>query len=56
MKKLTAAILSLIALVWADVVLAQTIKMGTLAPEGSVWHNVLRDMAEDWRELSNGRS
>ncbi|MCH7630298.1 MAG: TRAP transporter substrate-binding protein DctP [Proteobacteria bacterium] len=55
MKKLTAAILSLIALIWADQALAQTIKLGTLAPEGSVWHNVLRDMAEDWRELSNGR-
>ena len=35
--------------------LAQTIKMGTLAPEGSVWHNVLRDMAEDWKEISDGR-
>ncbi len=32
----------------------QVIKMGTLAPEGSVWHDVLRDMAEEWKEISNG--
>jgi len=55
MKKLTTVILSLIALVWADVAMAQTIKLGTLAPEGSVWDIVLREMAEEWREVSNGR-
>jgi len=32
----------------------QTIKLGTLAPEGSVWHNVLRNMAEEWKTISNG--
>ncbi len=33
----------------------QTIKMGTLAPEGSVWHNVLREMGQEWQEISNDR-
>ena len=33
---------------------AQKIKMGTLAPEGSPWHNAARDLAEAWREISNG--
>ena len=54
MKKLSAILLGLITLIRADLVSAQTIKLGTLAPEGSVWHNGLRKMAEDWREASNG--
>lgn len=55
MKKLTAAFLGLVALVWVDQASAQTIRLGTLAPEGSVWYNVLREMSEGWREVSNGR-
>ncbi|MFC1620067.1 TRAP transporter substrate-binding protein DctP [Candidatus Neomarinimicrobiota bacterium] len=31
------------------------VKMASLAPEGSPWHEVLQEIAEDWRELSNGR-
>ncbi|MDH5716830.1 MAG: TRAP transporter substrate-binding protein DctP [Spirochaetia bacterium] len=34
---------------------AQTIKIGTIAPKGSVWHNALRDMAEEWKNVSNGK-
>ncbi|MGH7186179.1 MAG: TRAP transporter substrate-binding protein DctP, partial [Pseudomonadota bacterium] len=30
------------------------IKLGTLAPEGSPWHDALRDMAEEWKQISNG--
>jgi TRAP-type C4-dicarboxylate transport system substrate-binding protein len=33
---------------------AQTIKLGTLAPEGSPWHQVIRDIGESWREISGG--
>ena len=33
---------------------AQTVKLGTLAPEGSSWHRIIRDLAEQWRALSNG--
>src|SRR5436305_12868626 len=31
------------------------IKMGTLAPEGSPWHQVLQKMGERWRTISGGR-
>src|SRR4030065_915079 len=30
------------------------IKMATLAPEGSSWHRVLREMGEDWKKVSGG--
>ena len=31
------------------------IKMGTLAPEGSPWHEALQSMAERWRAISGGQ-
>ena len=31
------------------------IKMGTLAPEGTAWHDILLQMKEDWRKISAGR-
>ena len=31
------------------------IKMGTLAPEGSPWHQVLQLMGERWRKISGGQ-
>ena len=31
-----------------------TIKMGTLAPEGSPWHDVLMQMRQDCRDISDG--
>jgi TRAP-type transport system periplasmic protein len=31
------------------------IKMGTLAPEGSPWHEALQSMAERWRTISGGQ-
>jgi TRAP-type C4-dicarboxylate transport system substrate-binding protein len=37
-------------------VLPQTvIKMGTLAPEGSPWHEALQLMAQRWRTISGGQ-
>jgi TRAP-type C4-dicarboxylate transport system substrate-binding protein len=32
-----------------------TIKLGTLAPNGSTWHNLLRELGEKWAEISGGR-
>ncbi|MDH5528078.1 MAG: TRAP transporter substrate-binding protein DctP [Nitrospirota bacterium] len=32
-----------------------TIKLSTLAPEGSPWHQIIRDMADEWEEISEGR-
>ena len=31
------------------------IKIASLAPEGSPWHQVIQDIAQDWRDLSNNR-
>jgi TRAP-type C4-dicarboxylate transport system substrate-binding protein len=30
------------------------IKLGTIAPEGSVWHDALLETRQQWREISNG--
>lgn len=32
-----------------------TIKMGTLAPEGSPWYKVMRSMGEAWEKVSKGK-
>jgi TRAP-type C4-dicarboxylate transport system substrate-binding protein len=32
-----------------------TIKLGTLAPSGSTWHNLLKEMAARWAQASGGR-
>ena len=32
-----------------------TIKLGTLAPEGSPWYKVLRSMGEQWEKVSGGQ-
>lgn len=31
------------------------IKMGTVAPEGSPWHQILQQMGQDWRNISGGQ-
>jgi TRAP-type C4-dicarboxylate transport system substrate-binding protein len=32
-----------------------TVKLGTLAPAGSAWHEALKDMAQRWEQASNGQ-
>jgi TRAP-type C4-dicarboxylate transport system substrate-binding protein len=34
---------------------AQVIKLGTVAPEGSPWHDAMLETAQKWHELSGGR-
>ena len=34
---------------------AQVIKLGTVAPEGSPWHDAMLETAQKWKELSGGR-
>ena len=31
------------------------IKLGTLAPQGSTWHQLLQEMAQKWTAASNGQ-
>ena len=41
---------------WAFALAAQaeTLKLATLAPEGSVWYSALEVMAQDWQRITNG--
>ena len=32
-----------------------TIKLGTVAPQGSTWHNLLKEMGEKWADASGGK-
>ena len=55
MRRFIVTLLALsIVSVMGHVAAAQTVKLGTLAPEGSSWHQIIRDLAEDWRTLSGG--
>lgn len=53
MKKM----IMLLAVALAMPALAQdvTIKLGTLAPQGSSWHTLLKEMGEKWTEASGGK-
>ena len=33
---------------------AQTLKLATLAPDGSVWDSALKEMGADWQQISGG--
>ena len=33
---------------------AQVVKLGTLAPEGSAWYDIIRDMAASWEQATGG--
>jgi TRAP-type C4-dicarboxylate transport system substrate-binding protein len=52
----TAALLIFVWLVlapgWA---LADAVKIGTLAPKGSPWHDIVQDLSEAWKEASQGQ-
>lgn len=41
----------------ASLAMAQTVtvKLGTLAPEGSTWHSLLKEMGQRWSEASGGK-
>jgi TRAP-type C4-dicarboxylate transport system substrate-binding protein len=53
-KKLLAAALVALAATAAS---AQevTVKLGTLAPQGSTWHKLLQEMSEKWTQASGGK-
>ncbi len=52
--RIIAALIALAALLGAPAVSAQTIKLGTLAPKGSPWFDILQDMTAEWSAASGG--
>src|ERR1041384_1598673 len=56
-RTLVAGLVSLIALAAGAAAQAQTvtIKLGTMAPDGSTWHLLLKDMGEKWAADSGGK-
>ena len=52
-KLLLAAVLA--ALAPAARAQPVTIKLGTLAPQGSTWHDILKEMAQRWEQVSGGQ-
>ena len=32
-----------------------TVKLGTMAPDGSAWHNLIKQMGEEWTKTSGGK-
>lgn len=53
MKKLLVA--ALIALAASATQAQVTIKLGTLAPAGSTWHEILKEMGQRWEQASGGQ-
>jgi TRAP-type C4-dicarboxylate transport system substrate-binding protein len=49
------SVLIMIGSVAPSVAQQTVVKMGTLAPEGSPWHQVLQQMGERWRKASDGK-
>jgi len=52
-KKLLVA--ALVALAASTAQAQVTIKLGTLAPAGSTWHEILKEMAQRWEQASGGQ-
>lgn len=55
MRTRAIVLLASLLLAAADPAAAVVIKLGTVAPEGSPWHDTLRDIAAAWQKLSNGQ-
>lgn len=55
MKKAIA--FAALTVLWASATAAQTltVKMATLVPQGSSWHRILQEMAEEWKTASGGK-
>ena len=54
MKRVLQALFIAMTLLGATGAAADVIKLGSIAPEGSPWHEILEDMGQEWSELSNG--
>jgi len=49
------AIAALLACLAGPAAAQVTIKLGTMAPQGSTWHELLKEMAQRWEQLSGGK-
>jgi TRAP-type C4-dicarboxylate transport system substrate-binding protein len=52
---LTISCVSLLSIVLMPAHAQTVVKLGTVAPEQSVWHDALLRIAQDWRDISNGQ-
>ena len=59
MKRLVLLLAALAGAAWVaapvDAQRGLTITLGTVVPDGSAWHQTLKRMEQDWREISGGR-
>jgi len=55
MKLRLCILLLLVLALPAGAARSQTIKLGTLVPEGSPWHRILSQMGDEWAQVSDGR-
>lgn len=55
MKKLALGLALLLAVVPAAARADVVIKLGTLAPNGSTWHTLLKEMGQKWEQASGGK-
>lgn len=54
MKKIIPCICALALLLSVGPAHALVVKLGTVAPEGSPWHDAMLETAQRWKEISNG--
>ena len=50
------AALAAVVTLWSVPARAQgvVVKMATLVPDGSAWHGIMKEMAEEWKTVSGG--
>ena len=52
---MTRSFLTLLLCLWSVSAQPIVIKMGTLAPKGTRWHEILLQMGEQWKKVSDGK-
>jgi TRAP-type C4-dicarboxylate transport system substrate-binding protein len=53
-RQIQCLVIAIVALGSSAASAQVVIKLGTAAPEGSVWHDALLETRQQWREISNG--
>jgi TRAP-type C4-dicarboxylate transport system substrate-binding protein len=53
--KTKIALAALVAALAAPAAAQVTIKLGTLAPQGSTWHELLKELGQKWEQASGGK-